>query len=233
MKNSKINLFLLGKKYIDNIIYLQNFISGETNLAIKQENKLGGIHNILSTNIENLNYDFCEYGEKESIIVVEKENSRRSSITRHVDRKNKFFLSNTADWTHVAYIDDIDVFDYSKLNKFSIDFCTTINRNQYYDIMSKSELIFDSRERKYLYEKINLNKPIIFHDHFGCECVINGKKIYESKIKPISGLNVNGAGDVFAAIFIKEYILNGLEEAIKSTSTITTKILQEKNNEKV
>jgi pyridoxal/pyridoxine/pyridoxamine kinase len=50
----------------------------------------------------------------------------------------------------------------------------------------------------------------------------------------MSGLSVNGAGDIFAAVFIREFITHNLKNAILTSCEITTSLLKEKTkNEKV
>ena len=146
------------------------------------------------------------------------------------------------DWTHVAYGDDLDstfvdaffIKDQVKDNT-SVDFCTTTNRSRHKDIIDHCRLVFDSRERKGLYEKLETDTMIVLHDPRGCEAIFRGIKVIEHKSPPpISGLSVNGAGDIFSAVFIKEFLTNDLKSAITLSCEITTNILRQRtNNEKI
>ena len=39
------------------------------------------------------------------------------------------------------------------------------------------------------------------------------------------GLEVNGAGDIFAALFIRQFLSSGLEFAVETSSVLTTEYL--------
>ena len=56
-----------------------------------------------------------------------------------------------------------------------------------------------------------------------------GKVVSNSTIKPVSGLNVNGAGDIFAAIFIREFMSSGLDYAVETTSHLVTNMLKSRS----
>ena len=105
--------------------------------------------------------------------------------------------------------------------KISLDFCTLNPREDYIKIIKKSALVFDSRERKHLYNNLNFDTPLILHDKNGCECLIEGRVIGEGFTNPQDNLHVNGAGDIFAGIFIEKFYTNGLRCAIAETSEET------------
>jgi hypothetical protein len=204
-----VNIGLIGKKYIDSILYTDGLDLGETNKALSYETRLGGMYNIPP--IEGVDPIYYPIGEKYATIISEP--SRRTSIVQDGDLslcslleldklEIGLFGEGDEDWYHIMYIDN-------------------------------SEIIFDSRERRYLYDNILSETPLILHDENGCECIILGKSCYKSSIEPIKGLHVNGAGDIFSAVFIKNYLSDGLRKAISNSSQETTEILKGKTNEEV
>ena len=52
-------------------------------------------------------------------------------------------------------------------------------------------------------------------------------------MNPISNLNVNGAGDIYAGHFIQNYSYKDLKQSALCAMIDTTKTLLERNNEKV
>ena len=87
-------------------------------------------------------------------------------------------------------------------------------------------MVFDSRERKFLYKNLKFDTPLILHDEFGCECIINDKVVYQEKITPLKKINVNGAGDIFAGLFIDLYLNSGIKIATKNCSSLTKNIIK-------
>ena len=74
--------------------------------------------------------------------------------------------------------------------------------------------------------------PLILHDENGVEVVKLGQKIFEKENTPIDNLNVNGAGDIFAALFLKHYIsLDIFESAEKAMVETTKTLINRKENE--
>ena len=239
-----MRLGLLGKKYTDTIYDVESFNEGESNDLVCSKVQLGGMYNIANANIGDMTAICYPEGNKQAVILEDTNNSKRTAFTKDVsDRKNR---SNRAvntrhpDWLHVMYIDDIKsphrVTEYhNNFNKFptSVDFCTDTPREKYELIMQRCNLVFDSRERKHLYDDISIATPIVLHDEFGCEVLIIGGTSYKYENKPIKNLKVNGAGDIFAAYFIRQYFLHGIERAVETACALTTEKLLEINNEKV
>ena len=223
-----INISLIGRKYYDYIIHVDNFVLGETNQIVKTERRLGGMFNI--ENIDGVNPTYCPMGEKHATIISE--HSRRSSIVEDSDGSFSPFVNLdffSGDWFHLIYVDDLNA-DISNTEKdMSLDFCTTKDRSLYYEKIKSSTLVFDSRERKELYNNILTETPIILHDKNGCECIISGRVAYKASNKEIRDLRVNGAGDIFSAIFIRDYWEHGLKYAVKWSSKKTTQELVSRN----
>jgi|TARA_R100000084_G_C4634317_1_gene140153 hypothetical protein len=228
MQQKDFRLGLFGRTYLDTIVYLDSFDSGETNKPTEVQKTVGGIFNILKANIPSTIKYCYQDSEVEAFIISEYESSTRSSIVHSLSKKPKPHIEQELlDWLHVAYIDDLSYPDIlNNLNiKISLDFCTLDPRQQYLDIIEKSSLIFDSRERKNLYNGLNFKTPLILHDKHGCECIINGKVVSRGFTQPKDNIHVNGAGDIFAGIFILEYYNSNLDSAIESSSRITTSYL--------
>tara|TARA_Y100001949_G_C15966832_1_gene321952 strand:+ start:598 stop:1281 length:684 start_codon:yes stop_codon:yes gene_type:complete len=226
-----MKLGLIGKQYLDTIIYVDSMNLSETNQIHYTEQKLGGMFNI--SDIDGIEPIYMPREKKLATIISESATSRRTSFVRDVydTTREQPIDFQSVDWLHVIYIDDV-IIDTNKIKKpFSIDFCTIANRIPYIDVINQSKIVFDSRERKHLYKDIITKTPIILHDHLGCEAIIMGQTIDSLTIKPIDGLQVNGAGDIFAGIFIKKYFDHDLTKAIQETCDTTTHTLIEKNNE--
>jgi hypothetical protein len=229
-KNFKIGLF--GKCYKDNIFTISKFKKGETNIPVSSVSQRGGIYNIDRLKIPGIKTKTFDEGKVNSIIINELDSSKRSSILHNsstFENKDTSWKSNY-DWIHIAYVDDIDpvyLNDFSHEN-VSVDFCTLNPRKKYRSIIDECSLVFDSRERKPLYSDIKTSTPLILHDEYGCECIKNGKITYFSTIKPVKGLEVNGAGDIFCGIFLSQLYNLNLEEAVKTSCQKTTDYLKVK-----
>ena len=234
------NLILFGKQYNDTIMMIDDVKTGETNECCNVLHSKGGIHNFKEFAFKSWNVKYLTSGEKQAYILSNTKTSERTSfvLNKKSSKINEEELNNinNADWLHVAYVDDIECF--SKINKvnisFSLDFCTDTDREKFHELMAKAEIIFDSRERKKLYKKIKIDTPLIFHDEYGVEIVKSGKVIFETNNEPLKNLNVNGAGDLFAACFLENYYSKGIFEncafAMKST---TEKLINRRNYEKI
>tara|TARA_Y100001963_G_C6461359_1_gene300283 strand:- start:23 stop:463 length:441 start_codon:yes stop_codon:yes gene_type:complete len=145
-------------------------------------------------------------------------------------------INNQCDWLHLSYLDDFE--NYKNLNTInkpiSVDFCTNNNREQYLKILKKCHIIFESRERKDLYSNMCISTPIIFHDEQGIEVVKNNKTVHKDTMVPIDNVDVNGAGDIYAAIFIDNYQNKGISKSASHAMRKTTEILQKrKQNEEI
>lgn len=230
MKKKNFKLALFGKRYEDHIFSISTFKKGETNIAKSTETQLGGIYNINRLKFPQLETTPFEEGSVEAIIVSEFKNSKRSSILYNPQsfKKKDTSWEKFHDWTHLAYVDDIhsDYLPCFSHSNVSIDFCTLDSREKYLPIIHACSVVFDSRERKPLYSKIKTKTPLIFHDEYGCECVINGKLTHSFKSNPIKGLQVNGAGDIFCGIFIFQLYNIGLKAAINTSCEKTTNQLK-------
>lgn len=233
-----IRMGLWGKKYVDVTVNLPKINLGETNTKLTIENKVGGMYHIANANIDKIVpvlfaeelvefLHFNEYKENRVTHFPNDENERPDWLDVFIEDR---ILLQKLDWIHVMYIDDFTKPERitKKDTPISISFCGDGKRKEYIKQINKSKFIFDSRKRKNLYDKIKTDTPIILHDEFGCECIISGEMVHESKIKPIKKLNsLDGAGDIFCAFFIREYMKAGLEGAIQRTPKLTTQKLKD------
>ena len=219
---------LAGRVYKDTKILITKLFLGETNGVIIPRLSKGGIYNI-SRNLKG-KLDFYKFpqGSNTAIIISELNLSRRTSITYNKkESPSKKINYKKIDWLHISYIDDLPTSCNIKTDKcpVSIDFCTLQNRESFFPIINSCQLVFDSRERKDLYKNINTKTPIILHDKYGCECIVYNKVISSKEIKPKKNLHVNGAGDIFAGLFIYNYYNKTLGYAIKKTAEQTKKYI--------
>tara|TARA_B100000929_G_scaffold239782_2_gene196912 strand:+ start:281 stop:997 length:717 start_codon:yes stop_codon:yes gene_type:complete len=235
--DNDIRLHLIGKKYIDMLLYMGTLELSATNEIKNVHEDLGGIYNI--KNLEGIMPIYSPVGQKRAIIISESDRSRRTSIVQNVKKSDlldtynlcKNLVSKT-DWTHVAYIDDVTLPEALEFD--SVDFCTNNDRHSFRKQINKCTLIFDSRERRELYENTDLNSLIILHDPYGCEAIFKDFMVYDYQMEKTDGIHTNGAGDIFAGIFIREFFNNGLQTAVESSCEITTSLLkQRQENEKI
>jgi len=232
-------LFLFGKKYMDTIMFVDGIKTAETNNLYDVTEKIGGFYNFYEVDIKPWKISPIFSGTKKAFIVSDKSLSQRTSyVFDHtpccISEAAIKVINSDSDWLHVCYIDDAECYsDLSKITtSYSLDFCTDKPREPYFNIMNGAQILFDSRERKHLYKNMYLNTPLILHDEFGIEIIKDGEVIFEEKNEPLKDLNVNGAGDMFAALFIKNYHSLGLTESAKNAMVETTNLLfKRKNNE--
>ncbi|MBP01654.1 MAG: hypothetical protein CMM25_02430 [Rhodospirillaceae bacterium] len=234
------SLALIGKKYIDTILSVDVVLLNETNDCSLTRRK-GGIHNFFDIRDYKLKIKTFEFGKKEAFVINENNTSSRTSFVRTLESSKVppleiKHISESFDWAHICYLDDLE--DYGGLYNlscpFSIDFCTNKDRSQYVKLMNKSEIIFDSRERRALYDNCVLESPLLLHDEEGVEVIISGKTIYKNNIKPVQDLSVNGAGDIYAGFFIENYFKKNLKDSARYAMIETTKVLMKRrNNEEV
>ena len=235
------SLALIGKKYVDTILNVGALSLNETNNCSLIDRRNGGIYNFFDIKDYKLKIETFEFGIKEAFIINESDTSSRTSIVKTAEPSDVSSggvqsINTHFDWCHICYLDDLEQYDnLIQLDvPFSIDFCTNNNRKQFVQLMKKSQIIFDSRERKNLYHNYDLKTPILLHDEKGIEIIINGEVVYGEKLEPISNLNVNGAGDMFAGFFIQNYFEKNLKDSAYCAMLDTTKaLLQRNNNEEV
>lgn len=205
---------LIGKKYNDRLYYLDSFEEGETNNCASYKEKNGGAYNFLEPNLDKIEFVPYLKGEKLASIISNKSQSMRTAIVRGIepaiyDKDDTRSINLSNNWAHFCYTDDIE--NYETLLDLeipcSVDFCTTKDRSEYLNIISKADIVFDSRERKGLYKNLNFKGFLILHDQNGIQVIKDKGIVHQSTTNAIPGLNVNGAGDIYAANFLKNYLI--------------------------
>ena len=232
-------LFLFGKKYSDTILFVNGIKDGETNKCSNVVKKIGGFNNFNEADVHPWKIFPMYSGSKKAYIVSDKSTGKRTSYV--LDQTESFIypseakaLKNQRDWLHISYLDDVECYaNFYEVNiPYSVDFCTDRPREPYFNIMNKANIVFDSRERRHLYKNMQMGTPLILHDENGLEVIKLGKTIFEAKNTAIPNLNVNGAGDIFAALFLKHYIsLDVFKSAEKAMVETTKLLLKRKENE--
>ena len=231
-------LCLLGKQYDDTIMIVNSLKQGETNDCAALRQKKGGVYNFFEAKMDKWILNPLTCGIKKAYIISNKETSTRTSIVVDEEKSTISFeevqrINNYFDWMHVCYIDDMEC--YSELRDieipFSLDFCTDKPRAPFFYLLNRAEIVFDSRERKYLYDNIFINTPIIFHDESGFEVVVDGSIVHSESITPLKNLNVNGAGDIYAGRFLEHYLekLDAFRSAKLAAEDTTNLLLQRKD----
>jgi fructokinase len=96
------------------------------------------------------------------------------------------------------------------------------NENEINELMQKKNLIDSIKELK------KINKSIVItRSENGSLAIINGKVFSCESIKVERVLDLTGAGDLFAAGFLKEYIDNSsIQKCLKNGSELASKIIQ-------
>jgi len=217
-------IFLFGQKYTDYIYTMGSEIKlGTRNHAQAYKTQLGGIYNIVRFGIGNAEYTCKTFGETDAVIIQELSEARRTSITRYKHEEDMTLQVTPCEWAHIAYVDDTAALP--NIENFNVpvtyDFCTDTDRTIYKDLIDKAEFIFDSRENKHLYAKLDTDTKIVLHDPYGSEVLQKGEVFYKQEIVPIKRLAVNGAGDLFAAIFIHLCLEHDFKTAANFTTHLT------------
>ena len=231
---------LLGKQYSDTILFIDSLVSGETNRCCRVIERLGGMYNFLEASTEDVIFKFSPLGHTRAWIISNFANSERTSFVESLEVSiiSEHLINSvnaTSDWAHICYVDDIEECEDLEDFKipYSLDFCTLKDRSEFVSKMKGASVIFDSRERSFLYQGISIDTPIVLHDSRGIEIIVNGNSIYEEDMTPTMNLNVNGAGDIFAANFIKNYFQLNLKESSYRAMLDTTNTLIKRSNEEV
>jgi fructokinase len=138
------------------------------------------------------------------------------------------------------------VIQIAKKNKIIISmslsdvFCVARHKNDFLNLLKNdldilignekeiSELMNNSNLHINIEELKNFNKLIIItRGHKGSLAIENNKIIYCESVKVEKVLDLTGAGDLFAAGFLKEYIDNSeIKDCLKAGSKLASKIIQ-------
>jgi hypothetical protein len=231
---------LVGKRYEDTVLFVNGVARGETNNSLQVLNQKGGMHNAAEAYTQDLKLDFRATGSKRAWIVSDRSDGVRTSFVSNgeassVRQSDVHAMNKESDWVHICYIDDIEEYENLSLlhSPYSLDFCTLKDRSLFLPQITSAAIIFDSRERKALYQGMQFDTPVIFHDASGVEVVVRDEVIYKHEAAPITGLDVNGAGDIYAVNFIRNNFQLNLNESSYCAMLETTEILIKRSNEKI
>ena len=204
-------------------------------------NSVGGLGNVwfmLSKICKNYQVNVEPTNVGEALILVNKDKAERSSIA-NLNKIQRTPVIKDSEWSHILYVNELEDISFIKdvKNKskiVSIDICKGKPFKQF-DILKYVDYFFISDED--LFMDVNeLAKKVkgwvILHHKSGSRCV-SKDKIFDTSTPVIDGINVLGAGDMFAAATIN-CILNtvdksNLQNNIKEAHSITSKILAEIN----
>ncbi len=233
------DITLVGKKYLDLNATVEDVVVGETN-SCSFVSSDGSSANFLKAldPLSNFLINVHHVGTKQALIINNTKASARTSFVSDLEygsltKETLACIDNKSEWVHVMYLDDLNgweiLADISA--SLSVDFCTTKPRENYLNVLRAATVVFDSRERKELYNNLKITAPIIFHDERGVEVQHFGQKVFSEDMIPLSGLNVNGAGDMFASYFLQNYKLQGIEKAAVTAMRETTNLLILRNKQ--
>ena len=80
---NNVTLHLIGKKYDDTIILVNDIQLSETNQIVDTQTKSGGIFNI-TEEIPGITPTYSSVGKKSAVILSELKNSRRTSLVKNI-----------------------------------------------------------------------------------------------------------------------------------------------------
>ncbi len=204
-------------------------------------NSVGGLGNVwfmLSKICKNYQVNVEPTNVGEALILVNKDKAERSSIA-NLNKIKRTPVIKDSEWSHILYVNELDDISFIKdvRNKskiVSIDICKGRPFKQF-DILKYIDYFFISDED--LFMDVNeLAKKVkgwvILHHKGGSSC-LSKDKVFDTSTPVIDGINVLGAGDMFAAATIN-CILNTVDKSnlqynIKEAHSITSKILAEIN----
>tara|TARA_R110000824_G_scaffold333546_3_gene520149 strand:- start:850 stop:1551 length:702 start_codon:yes stop_codon:yes gene_type:complete len=227
---------LVGKEYYDTILCVDQVNLGETNACISKNLRRGGTQNFLDAVDDIGHIGVTHVGQKHATILSDLNRSMRTSFVSEETEESLSDahiteLQNHSKWVHIMYLDDLGGWDKTRelTCPISVDFCTTKDRRPYMKVLTMSSIIFDSRERKELYRECEIEAPIVLHDEYGAEVIQSGEKIFSVDMVPTPGLEVNGAGDIFASYFLQNLGTLGLFESTATAMNKTTSLLTLRN----
>jgi hypothetical protein len=206
-----------------------------------QYNSVGSIGNVwnflLKINPElRVNIEPTSIGE--ALILVNKNKSERAS-TAQLNLKTKKPNIVKSKWNHIMYINELPDLSFISDIKEGIISADICKGKIFKDlkVLQQIDYLFISDEDLFLpidvLEKL-VKGWVILHRNDGSFCT-NGKETFETNIDLIENVNVLGAGDMFAASFINEYLKSStteLKKIIINSHNQVTNYLKEISHEK-
>ena len=197
-----------------------------------EKQRLGGIANAweaLTYLSPNVSVELIPTSVGEAIVLVDRDKSKRTSRARLNINPCDFSGANV-DWHHIMYLNSVH--DLTPLTKvdgvISADVTTGSIKNLEY--LKYIDYLFVSDEDLFmsLDELASRTKGwVILHSSTGSVCH-NGKIQYElnNVVDHIDGINVLGAGDIFAAAFISDNDSADIVNRIETAHIQTTNLLR-------
>jgi len=189
--------------------------------AILKENSL------LSINLQPMSLG-------EAIILVDNKKGTRLGRGK-LNLKTRKATPQNAKWHHIMYLNQLDDVSFIKeINRGLISVDITSGKMKNLEMLKYVDYMFISDEDIFM----NINELaslargwVILHYPTG-SIITNGKETFETKVKAIKNLNVLGAGDYFAGVFISNLVAHptmDLRECVRIAHEKTSIILQETN----
>tara|TARA_Y100001937_G_scaffold127726_1_gene200882 strand:- start:232 stop:918 length:687 start_codon:yes stop_codon:yes gene_type:complete len=177
----------------------------------------------------------ASYGE--AIILVDKQKNFRLGQPQLNIKINKSLNAVESRWHHLMYLNslpDVSFLNNIKSGIISADI-TVGNKNRNLEFLNLLDFLFISDEDLFM-DLNDLARRVkgwtILHSQSGSVCT-NGVEFYEQKTSVVDGLNVLGAGDIFASAFISSSLQNleNINDNIKFAHKKTLDLLLKKQLE--
>ena len=200
---------------------------------------LGSIGNVWKALVKlskfNINIEPTEIGE--ALIYVDKLRCRRAS-TAVLSRESRVPFIHTSDWSHIMYLNQLINLDFlsevSKKSKFvSADICAG-SSIQDVSILKHIDLLFIADDDLWLpiqqLRDLTKGDVIVHHSNGSIYYSKNGEKIETLVDKILKDINILGAGDMFAAAVIFNYLQNkDIAKIMKASHDHTYNLILQNN----
>ena len=204
----------------------------------KESVTLGAVANSWDALIQidpNLSIKVVPSSYGEAIILVDRERNFRLGRPIFNVKTNSSLIANKSNWHHIMYLNSIkDPSFISEIDTgvISADF-TVGDKSVNLDYLKFIDFLFISDEDLFM-DIGDLSKQtrggVILHSPDGSVCT-NGDVVFEHNVEVVKGLNVLGAGDIFASSFIYSSLQNNgdIKTNIKFAHKKTLQLLLNKN----
>ena len=219
------NVTLYGHLTIDKII-----------VDFKERSSLGGIANVWSGLIfqgQGLNVSIQPLSIVNALVLVDKDNNYRIGKCSYNVKENPASPTDS-DWHHISYINQLsDTSFVPKLDGIVSADITKENPEQCIDKLKDIDFLFIAKEDLFMDIKdigALVKSHVIMHHPHGSS-ISDGNTLEEFVIPDelyLSDVNVLGAGDYFAAGFIKSMITgSNVKNSVINSHRIAAKLLKE------
>ena len=218
---------LYGNLVVDRVIDRSTFVESHT---------LGGIANAwiaLKYFLPDAYVDLVPTSVGEAVILSDLQNSVRTSKAQMNIRVNGNIPRNEASWHHIMYLNSIHNLEFLKgITSGNISADITTNPIKNLEYLKYIDYLFVSDEDVSITfdELVEKTKGwVIMHNSTGSMCS-NGEIMYDLSdvVDYVDGINVLGAGDIFASAFIASYNVSvNIKDIVSKAHKNTTKMLIE------